>query len=91
MGPQQQFCKVDQPAPLTGLFVGGVDAHHRLGVQITLGRLDVARSQSLVFLPVDEPLGLLRRPARFVQIQLTANALDDAKLVVAIENLKLLR
>jgi hypothetical protein len=49
------------------------------------------RAQALVFLRVDVPLGLLGRPARLVELQFTAHALDQAQLVVAVEDLEVLR
>ena len=48
------------------------------------------RAQPFVFLPVDEPLRLLGRPARLIEVEFAANALDDPQLIVAIENLELL-
>jgi hypothetical protein len=49
------------------------------------------RAQPLVFLPVDVPLCLLRRPARLVELQLAAHALHQAQLVIAVEDLEILR
>ena len=49
------------------------------------------RAQSFVFLPVDEPLRLLGRPARLIEVEFSANAFDDPQLIIAIENLELLR
>jgi hypothetical protein len=48
----------------------------------------VLRAQAFVFLPVDEPLRLTRRPALFVQAQLADHPLDQALLIVAVENLE---
>ena len=48
-------------------------------------------AQTLVFLRVDIPLGLPWRPAGFVQLQLPANPLDQAQLVIAVQYLEVLR
>eukprot|EP00659_Diplonema_papillatum_P019762 gene19762-biopygen20046 len=46
------------------------------------------RAQAFIFLTVDEPLGLTDRPALFIQAQLADHPLDQALLVVAVENLE---
>ncbi|MDT4853017.1 hypothetical protein FQZ97_872710 [compost metagenome] len=48
------------------------------------------RADALVLLPVDEPLRLARRPALLVQAELADHPLDQALLVVGIENLEVL-
>ena len=50
----------------------------------------MSRSQTLVFLGIDVPLSLTRRPAGLVQLEFTAYALYQAQLVVAVQNLKIL-
>ncbi len=47
--------------------------------------------QAFILVLIDEPLRLFRRPARFVEVELTDHALDHAQLVIAVENLKSLR
>ncbi len=49
------------------------------------------RPQAFVLLTVDEPLRLACRPALLVEAQLADHPLDDALLVVAVEDLEILR
>ena len=51
----------------------------------------MVRAQTLVFLGVDVPLCLTRRPATLVEIEFSTNALDEAQLIVGIQDLKILR
>ncbi|MNH08263.1 hypothetical protein D3C79_676740 [compost metagenome] len=88
-GAQQQLGEVDDPGALAGGLVGFVDAAHGAQVQVATG-LDVLRAQALVFLPVDEPLGLARRPALLIEAQLADHPLDQALLVIAVEDLEVL-
>jgi hypothetical protein len=48
-------------------------------------------TKTFIFLSVDKPLRLLGRPARLIEVQLSANTLDHPQLIIAIENLELLR
>jgi hypothetical protein len=91
VGAQQQLGEVHHAAALAGLLVGGIHALHGLQIQVAEGHLDVRRAQPLVLLPVDVPLCLLRRPARLVELQLAAHALHQAQLVIAVEDLEILR
>ena len=52
--------------------------------------LDVGGAQPLVFLAVDIPLALFCRPALFIDVETAIDALDEAKLVVSIEDVKVL-
>jgi hypothetical protein len=86
-GAQQQFGEVDDAGAQAGGLVGFIDAAHGGQEQVAAG-LNVLRTQTFVFLPVDEPLGLTGRPALFVQAELADHPLDQALLVVAVENLE---
>ncbi|MNO78142.1 hypothetical protein D3C76_692700 [compost metagenome] len=88
-GAQQQFGEVDDPSAFAGLFVGGIDIAHGRQEQVTAG-LDMLRAQAFVFLAVDEPLSLACRPLLFIQAELAHHPLDQALLVVAVENLEVL-
>ncbi|MNM52321.1 hypothetical protein D3C81_633980 [compost metagenome] len=88
-GAQQQLGEVDDAGALAGCLVGFIDAAHGAQEQVTTG-LDMLRAQAFVFLAVDEPLRLARRPALFIQAQLADHPLDQALLVVAVEDLEVL-
>ncbi|MNZ35787.1 hypothetical protein D3C78_531910 [compost metagenome] len=88
-GAQQQFGEVDHPGARAGGLVGFVDLQHGAEEQVAAG-LDVLRADALVLLPVDEPLGLARRPALLVEAELADHPLDQALLVVAVEDLEVL-
>ncbi len=47
-------------------------------------------AQTLVFLRIDEPLRLFRRPARFIEFEFAMDALEHAQLIIGIENLEIL-
>ena len=84
------FGEVDQPGAGAGGLVGLVDAQLG-GEEQVAGRLDMLRAQAFVLLPVDKPLRLLGRPLGFVQAQLADHPLDQALLVVAVEDLEVFR
>lgn len=88
-GAQQQLGEVDHPGAGAGRLVGFVDLQHGGEEQVAAG-LDVLRPQALVLLPVDEPLGLARRPALLVEAEFADHPLDQALLVVAVEDLEVL-
>ncbi|MNM43662.1 hypothetical protein D3C81_545430 [compost metagenome] len=88
-GTQQQFGKIDDAGTVAGLFIGAVDIAHGRQEQVAT-RLDVLRAQAFVFLPVDEPLGLAGRPLLLVEVEFTHHPLDQALLVVTVENLEVL-
>ena len=86
-GAQQEFGEVDDPGAHAGGLVGFIDAAHGRQEQIAAG-LDMLRAQAFVFLAVDEPLRLTRRPTLLVEAQLADHPLDQALLVIAVEDLE---
>ena len=54
-------------------------------------RLDMLGATALVLLAVDEPLRLASRPAAVIQAEVANDALDQAQLVVGIEDLEAFR
>ena len=84
---QQQFGEVDHASPQARCLVGFVDPAHGSEEQVAAG-LNVLRPQTFVFLAVDEPLRLTRRPALLVQAQFADHPLDQSLLVIAVENLE---
>ncbi len=53
--------------------------------------VEVLRPQALVFLRIDEPLDFLGHPAAVVDLEIFQQALDQAQLVVRIDDLEILR
>ena len=47
-------------------------------------------TKAFILLTIDKPLRLLGWPLRLVQTELTTHPLDQSKLVIAIQNLKIL-
>ena len=88
-GAQQQFGEVNDAGTRASGLVGFIDAAHGGEEQVAAG-LDALRADALVLLPVDEPLRLLGRPALFVEAQFTDHPLDQALLIVGVENLEVL-
>ncbi len=87
MRAQQQLGKVDQAGATAGLFVGLVDLHERTRDRM-IAVLDAVGALALVLPVVDLPSGLARRKAGLVQPQPGDHALDDALLVIGVENLE---
>lgn len=87
---QQQLGEVHRPGARAGGFVGFIDVAQGGEEMIATG-LDILRAQAFVLLPVDEPLRLAGRPALLVQAQLADHPLDQALLVIAVEDLEILR
>ncbi len=88
-GAQQQLGEIDHPGAGAGGLVGFVDAAHGGQEQVAAG-LDAGRADAFVLLAVDEPLGLLGRPALLIQAQLADHPLDQPLLVIGVENLEVL-
>ncbi|KAI1692489.1 hypothetical protein Ddc_23582 [Ditylenchus destructor] len=86
-GAQQQLGEIDNPGAYAGGLVGFINAAHGGQEQITAG-LDMLWAQAFVFLAVDEPLRLTRRPTLLVEAQLADDPLDQALLVIAVEDLE---
>ena len=67
VGAQQQFGKIDQSGAITGFLISLIDFQpYRFG-WVAVG-FNVRRAQPLVFLAVDVPRSLTRRPMLFIQI-----------------------
>ncbi|MNI66619.1 hypothetical protein D3C73_1221980 [compost metagenome] len=47
-------------------------------------------AQAFVLLPIDEPLGLARGPALLIEAKLTDHPLDQALLIITVEDLEVL-
>ena len=88
-GTQQQLGKIDHTGALARDLIGLVNIAHGGQEQVAAG-LDMFGAKAFVFLTVDKPLGLTYGPALFIQPQLTDHTLDQALLVVAVEDLECL-
>ena len=75
---------------MTDLLVGSVKRDHLPAVRVAL-IVEVLRPQALVLLRIDKPLDLLGYPAAVVDLEVLQQSLDQAQLVVRIDDLKVLR
>ncbi len=87
---QQQLGEIDEARALALFFVSFVNVDERARQWIAFA-LERGGPLALVLGRVDEPRGLARRKARFVEAECGNRALDQALLVVAVENLERLR
>ena len=87
MATQEELGKIHQsPLKAKGL-VGFVDLQKRFG-EVVAPRFYMPCPTPLILLPIDEPGHLARGPALFVKIEAAEDPLDQALLVIRIENLK---
>ena len=87
---QQQFGEVDQAGALALFFVGLVNIDQAARQRIAFA-LEIRRPLAFVLGAIDEPGRLARRKARLVEAERGDRALDQALLVVAVEDLEGLR
>lgn len=87
---QQQLGEIHQPGAIAGFLIGLIDAQPGGLYRVVVG-LDVLRAQALVFLAVDVPHRLTRRPLLLIDVQRLDDALEQPQLVVAVEDLEILR
>ncbi len=90
VGAQQELGEVDEPASLADFLVRLVKGDHLPAVRVALV-VEMLRPQALVLLRIDEPLDLLRDPAAVVDLEVFQQALDQAQLVVGVDDLEILR
>ena len=87
---QQQLGEIHQPRAIAGFLIGLIDAQPG-GLYRVVVSFDVLWPQALVFLAVDVPHRLTRRPLLLVDVQRLDDALEQPQLVVAVEDLEILR
>jgi hypothetical protein len=87
---QQQLGEIHQPGAIAGFLIGLIDAQPGGLYRVVVG-LNVLWAQALVFLAVDVPHRLTRRPLLLVNVQRLDDALEQPQLVVAVEDLEILR
>ena len=90
MGAQQQFGEIHQPRPIAGLLVGLINLLPGLLNRVTVA-LYMVRAQPFIFLAVDVPHRLTRRPLLLIEIHRLNQTLEQAQLVFAVEDLEVLR
>ena len=90
MRAQQQFSKVHQTSAIAGFLIGLINflpgLFHRVAVA-----LNMMRAQPFIFLAIDVPHRLTRRPLLLVEVHRLNQTLQQTQLVFAIEDLKILR
>ena len=89
MRAQQEFCKVDQAAAITDFLVACVQRNELAAIGIALV-VQMLRPQALILLTVDEILDLPRDPAAVIQLQVFKESLDDAQLIIRVDDLEVL-
>ena len=85
--PEQELGEVDEPARRARRLVGPVHLGHPPFPEVArLG--EMAGAHPVLLLAVDEPLGLLGRPAPLVEVHLPHEPPHEAELVVAVGDLE---
>ena len=87
MRTQQQFGEVDQIGAPAGVFIDTIDLNQRSPRPVTVV-VEIAGAQPFFLARVDEPSDLLGHPLVFGQIHALDQPLDQALLIVGIQNLK---
>lgn len=87
---QQQLGEIHQPRPIAGFLIGLIHLLPGLLNRVAVA-LNMVRSQAFVFLAVDVPHRLTRRPLLLIEVHRLNQALKQAQLVFAIEDLEVLR
>ena len=90
VAPEQQLGEVHHAVALAGFLVGLVQLDHLPARRVAVV-LEVLGAQALVLLRVDEPRHLARHPARLVEAEPADQALDEALLVLGVEDREALR
>ncbi len=90
MGAQQQLSKIHQPGSVAGFLISLINAQPGLLDRVAIA-VDMVWPQPLVFLAVDVPHRLTRRPLFLVQIQCFDQPLKQPQLIFAVQNLEILR
>ena len=90
VSPKQNFAEVDHAIFLTRLFIQLIQLLHGTRQRVCRGD-HVRRPAALVFLGIDKPLDLLGRVAGIINIVVFHQTLDHTQLVVAVQNLEILR
>ena len=90
MCSQKQFGKVHQTGAIAGFLVGLIHVLPGLLDRVAEA-LNMMRAQPFVFLTVDVPHGLARRPLFLIKVHRLDQAFQQTELVFAVEDLEVLR
>ena len=90
VGAQQQLGEVHQPGAVAGFLIGLIDLLPGLLDRIAVA-LNMMRAQPFIFLAVDVPHRLARRPLFLIEVHRLNQTLQQTQLVFAVEDLKVLR
>ena len=82
--------RIDLACALTGLLIGVIQSQQHFFVGV-VAMIDMRRAPPFIFMRIDVPLNAFGRPAVLVQLVLLNQPLDQAKLVLTINNLEVLR
>ena len=89
-GAQQQFGEIHQPGTLAAGFVFTINLDPLAAVRV-LTLAELRRTAAGIFVAIDKPLRLARRPVGLVEFHVFQHALHHAVLVFAVQNLEVLR
>ena len=89
MGAQQQLCKIYQAPLMADLFISLIDSLMR-DLKKVVARRHLMSTPTLIFLTVDKPGRLPRRPFFFIDVLGFHDAFDQTHLIVTVDNLKVL-
>jgi hypothetical protein len=89
IGAQQQLGEVDQAVLRAGILVGDIDPH-QLAVSRITGVAELRRPQAFLLAGVDEALKLPHRPAILVEFERAQHPLEQAALILAVQDLEVL-
>ncbi|VGP98793.1 hypothetical protein SB00610_04850 [Klebsiella quasipneumoniae subsp. similipneumoniae] len=87
---QQQLGEVHQPGAIAGFLIGLIHLLPGLFDRVAVA-LNMVRAQPFIFLAVDVPHRLTRRPLLLIEVHRLNQTLQQAQLVFAIEDLEILR
>jgi hypothetical protein len=87
---QQQLREIHHAGALALRLVFLVDLDELRAGRIA-GILQCARTEAFIFIVVDEPLDFARHPAGVIELHRFHDLLDEAQLILAIEDLEALR
>ena len=89
MCTQQQFGKVHQTGAIAGFLIGLIDVLPGLLYRVAKA-LNMVRAQPFIFLTVDVPHGLTRRPLLLIEVHRLDQAFQQTELVFTVEDLEVL-
>jgi hypothetical protein len=89
MGTQKQLGKVDESAAVANFLILLVKRDLLSPVRVIVV-VEMLRAQTLVFLGIDEILNFTRHPAIVIELKVLYEPLYDSKLIIGVNDLKVL-